>query len=231
VVTATGGISGRFSTLSQPAELATGTQFVAFYNVNSSNSVDLAVTPTSYSATLASSTVNAQYVAKVLDQLLGVNKAGTATASQDALLYSVAGQTAASLPGYAQALSGEIHAASAATLPQATQRLQQAVLARLGDFPMPPTQFNGVVGNTLASGAITGNNPLGLPTANMSSNPAVNPNTANVTSAAVADGRAWGEIAYQHGERSSSSALAMGSTTTCIKPYLVQICTPMLSVA
>ena len=205
VVTATGGISGRFSTLSQPAELATSTQFVAFYNVNSSNSVDLAVTPTSYSATLASSTTNAQYVAKVLDQLLGVNKVGTATASQDALLYSVAGQTAASLPGYAQALSGEIHAASAATLPQATQRLQQAVLARLGDFPMPLTQFNVVVGNTLASGALTGNNPLGLPTANMSSNPAVNPNAANVTSAAVADGRAWGEIAYQHGERASSS--------------------------
>jgi outer membrane autotransporter protein len=70
---------------------------------------------------------------------------------------------------------------------------------------MPPTQFNGAAGNTLASGAMTGNNPLGLPTANMSSNPAVNPNSANVTSAAVADGRAWGEIAYQRGERASSS--------------------------
>ena len=205
MVTATGGISGRFSTLTQPAELTTGTQFIAFYNVNSSNSLDLVVTPTSYSTTLAANTTNAKDVAKVLDQLLGVNQAGTATAAQGTLLYAVAGQTAASLPGYAQALSGEIHAASAATLPQATQRLQQAVLARLGDFPMPPTQFNGAGGNTLASGALTGNNPLGLPTANMSSNPAVNPNAANITSAAVADGRAWGEIAYQHGERSSSS--------------------------
>jgi autotransporter-associated beta strand protein len=205
MVTATGGISGRFSTLTQPAELATGTQFIAFYNVNSSNSLDLVVTPTSYSTTLAANTTNAKDVAKVLDQLLGVNQAGTATAAQGTLLYAVAGQTAASLPGYAQALSGEIHAASAATLPQATQRLQQAVLARLGDFPMPPTQFNGAAGNTLASGALTGNNPLGLPTANMSSNPAVNPNAANITSAAIADGRAWGEIAYQHGERSSSS--------------------------
>jgi hypothetical protein len=40
----------------------------------------------------------------------------------------------------------------------------------------------------------------------MSTNPAVNPNTVNVTSAAVADGRAWGEIAYQHAERASNSA-------------------------
>ena len=206
MVTATGGISGRFSTLTQPAELASGTQFVAFYNVNNSNSLDLAVTPTSYSTTLSSSTTNAKAVANVLDQLLGVNKTGTATAAQDSLLDAVAGQTAASLPGFAQALSGEIHAASAATLPQATQRVQQAVLARLGDFPMAPNQFNGgaVAGaNPLSSGAITGNNPSGLPTANMSSNPAVNPNSLHLTSAAVADGRAWGEIAYQRGERAS----------------------------
>jgi autotransporter-associated beta strand protein len=212
MVTATGGISGRFSTLTQPAELATGTQFIAFYNVNSSNSLDLAVTPTSYSTTLSSSTANAKEVANVLDQLLGVNKTGTATAAQDSLLYAVAGQTAASLSGFAQSLSGEIHAASAATLPQTTQRLQQAVLARLGDFPMAPNQLGGGAGagggnaaTPLSSGAITGNNPSGLPTASMSSNPLVNPKSANITSAAVADGRAWGEIAYQRGERSSNS--------------------------
>jgi outer membrane autotransporter protein len=205
MVTATGGISGRFSTLTQPSELASGTQFIAFYNVNGSNSLDLAVTPTSYSSTLSSSTTNAREVANVLDQILGVNKTGTATAAQDSLLYSVAGQTVASLPGFAQALSGEIHAASAATLPQATQRVQQAVLARLGDFPMAPTQLNGAGINPLSSGVITGNNPSGLPTANVSSNPAVHPNTANITSAAITDGRAWGEIAYQRGERSGNS--------------------------
>ncbi len=212
MVTATGGISGRFSTLTQPAELASGTQFIAFYNVNSSNSLDLAVTPTSYSTTLSSSTTNAKEVANVLDQLLSVNKTGAATAAQDSLLYAVSGQTAVGLPGFAQSLSGEIHAASAATLPLTTHRVQQAVLARLGDFPMAPNQLGGGagagVGNTptpLSSGAITGNNPSGLPTANMSSNPAVNPNAANLTSAAVADGRAWGEIAYQRGERSGNS--------------------------
>jgi len=205
IVTATGGILGRFSTLTQPAELVSGSQFIAFYNVNSSNSVELAVTPTSYSTTLLANTNNIKEVAKVLDQLLGVNKSGAATAAQDSLLYAVAGQTAASLPGFVQGLSGEIHAASAATLPQATQRLQQAVLARLGDFPFASTQLNSAAGSAFSSGAITGNNPLGLPTANMSSNPAVNPNSANVTSAAVADGRAWGEISYQRGERASSS--------------------------
>ena len=205
MVTATGGISGRFSTLTQPAELTSGTQFIAFYNVNGSNSLDLAVTPTSYSSTLSSSTTNAREVANVLDQILGVNKTGTVTAAQDSLLYAVAGQTAASLPSFAQSLSGEVHAASAATLPQATQRVQQAVLARLGDFPMPPTQLNGAGSNPLSSGAITGNNPSGLPTANVSSNPAVNPNAANITSAAITDGRAWGEIAYQRGVRSGNS--------------------------
>ncbi len=200
MVTATGGISGRFSTLTQPAELATGTQFIAFYNVNGSNSIDLATVPTSYASTLSSSTTNAKEVASVLDQVLGLNKTNTATSAQDQLLYAASGQTAASLPGFAQALSGEIHAASAATLPQATQRVQQAVLARLGDFPMAPNQLNGGAGagnapTPLSSGAITGNNPSGLPTSNMSSNPAVNPNSVNLTSAAVADGRAWGEIA------------------------------------
>ena len=205
IITA-GGITGRFTTLTQPAELSSGTQFIAFYNVNNSNSIDLAIAPTSYSNTLSSSTTNAKTVAGVLDQLLGVNKAGTASAAQDSLLYSVAGQSAANLPDFARSLAGEIHAASVATLPQTTQRVQQAVLARLGDYPMAPSQLNPALNNALLTGGISATNPSGLPTANMSTNPAVNPNTANVTSAAVADGRAWGEIAYQRAERASNSA-------------------------
>ena len=51
IVTAAGGITGRFTTLTQPEELNSGTQFIAFYNVNNSNSVDLATVPTSYSTT------------------------------------------------------------------------------------------------------------------------------------------------------------------------------------
>jgi len=204
IVTAAGGMTGRFTTITQPAELTSGTQFVAFYNVNNSNSIDLALTPTSYSTTLSSSTTNAKSVASVLDPLLGVNKVGTATTAQDSLLYAVAGQTAASLPVFAQALAGEIHAASAATLSQTTQRLQQSVLARLGDYPMAPSQINPALSNSVLTGSLSATNPSGLPTENMSSNPAVNPNTVNVTSAAVADGRAWGEIAYQRGNRASN---------------------------
>jgi uncharacterized protein with beta-barrel porin domain len=205
IITA-GGITGRFTSLTQPAELSSGTQFIAFYNVNSSNSLDLATVPTSYSTTLNSGTTNAKSVASVLDQLLIVNKSGTTSSAQDSLLYSVAGQSAASLPSFAQALAGEIHAASAATLPQTTQRVQQSVLARLGDYPMAPSQLNPALNNALLTGGISATNPSGLPTANMSTNPAVNPNSVNVTSAAVKDGRAWGEIAYQRAERVSNSA-------------------------
>ncbi len=206
MITAAGGITGRFTTLTQPAELSSGTQLIAFYNANGSNSVDLITVPTSYSTTLNSSTTNAKAVAGVLDQLLGVNKVGTSSAAQDSLLYVVAGQTAASLPIFAQALAGEVHAASAAALPQTTQRVQQSVLARLGDYPLAPSQLNPALSNSLLTGGISAANPSGLPTANMSTNPAVNPNGVNVTSAAVADGRAWGEIAYQRTERASNSA-------------------------
>jgi len=204
IITA-GGITGRFTTLTQPAELSSGTQFIAFYNVNSSNSLDLVTVPTSYSTTLSSSTTNAKSVASVLDQLLGLNKAGTASSVQDSLLYSAAGQTAASMPSFAQALAGEIHAASVATLPQTTQRVQQSVWARLGDYPMVPSQINPALNNALLTGGISATNTSGLPTASMSTNPAVNPNAVNVTSAAVKDGRAWGEIAYQRAERASNS--------------------------
>ena len=205
IITA-GGITGRFTTLTQPAELSSGTQFIAFYNVNSSSSVDLVTVPTSYSTTLSSSTTNAKSVASVLDQLLGVNKAGTSSSAQDSLLYAVAGQSAANLPDFARSLAGEIHAVSVATLPQTTQRVQQSVLARLGDYPMAPSQLNPALSNALLTGGISATNTSGLPTANMSTNPAVNPNAVNVTSAAAADGRAWGEIAYQRTERASNSA-------------------------
>ena len=170
IVTAAGGITGRFTTLTQPEELNSGTQFIAFYNVNNSNSVDLATVPTSYSTTLSSSTKNANSVASVLDQLLGVNKSGTASASQDGLLYAVAGQREANLPDFASSLAGEIHSASVATLPQTTQRVQQSVLARLGDYPMAPSQINPALSNALLTGGISATNPSGLPTTSTTSN-------------------------------------------------------------
>jgi hypothetical protein len=79
IATATGGISGRFATVTQPAELSSGTQLLAFYNVNNSNSIDLAVVPTSYSTRLASGTPTVVAAASILDQWVLLNKAGTAT--------------------------------------------------------------------------------------------------------------------------------------------------------
>ena len=205
IVTAASGITGRFTTVTQPAELSSGTQLIAFYNANNSNSLELATVPTSYSTTLNSGTTNVKSVAKVLDQLLSGNKSATLSTTQDQLMYAVAGQTAGSLPSFAQALAGEIHAASVATLSQTTQRLQQSVLAHLGDYSLTAFQINSGLSNAMLTGGISATNPSGLPTASMSSNPAVNPNTVNLTSAASANGSAWGEIAYQHGARVSDS--------------------------
>ena len=205
IVTASGGVTGRFAAVIQPAQLSGGTQFIAFYNVNNSNSIDLATVPTSYANSLDAEKDNAKSVARVLDQLLGVNQVNTATAAQDQLLYAASGQTAASLPAFVKALSGEVHAASAAVLPQAGQRLQQAVLARLSDYPIMPNLLNAALNNGLSSGLISGSNPIGLPTAAVGSNPAVNPNASAHASASLVNGNAWAEIAYQRGDRGGDS--------------------------
>ncbi|WP_158273404.1 IPTL-CTERM sorting domain-containing protein [Limnohabitans sp. 2KL-51] len=117
IATAAGGISGRFATLTQPAELTSGTQLLAFYNVNNSNSLDLAVVPTSYSASLAGSTPAVVSAASVLDQWVALNKAGTATATQNQLLLGVASQTAANLSAHVQQNAAQILATAAATAP------------------------------------------------------------------------------------------------------------------
>jgi hypothetical protein len=205
MVRASGGVTGRFAAVIQPAQLSSGTQFIAFYNVNNSNSIDIATVPTSYANTLDAEKDNAKSVARVLDQLLGVNQVNTATAAQDQLLYAASGQTAASLPAFAKALSGEVHAASVAVLPQASQRLQQTVLARLSDYPMMPNLLNPVLNNASSSGLISGSNPTGLPTTAVGSNPAVNPNASAHASASLVNANAWAEIAYQRGDRGGDS--------------------------
>jgi hypothetical protein len=117
MITTTGGISGRFTTLTQPAELSSGTQLLAFYNVNNSKSIDLAVVPTSYSTSLAGGTPSVMSAASVLDQWVLLNKAGTATAAQNQLLFGVASQSAANLSAYVQANAAEILATATATAP------------------------------------------------------------------------------------------------------------------
>lgn len=117
IATASGGIAGRFATLTQPTELTSGTQLLAFYNVNNSNSLDLALVPTSYSTQLAGSTPAVLLAASVLDQWVQLSQAGSLGAAQNQLLFGVASQTAANLPAYVQAHAAEIQANANAPIP------------------------------------------------------------------------------------------------------------------
>ncbi|MDP2868408.1 autotransporter domain-containing protein [Methyloversatilis sp.] len=132
IITADGGINGRFSTLTQPAGLAAGTQFAAFYDMAGSRSIDLLVIPLSYRTALADGNANARSAADLLDRLVELNLAGTAGAAQTTVLQAAATQGAAALPSFARALAGELHGATLAVVPQTTLRLQQAVMTQLG---------------------------------------------------------------------------------------------------
>jgi len=146
IATATGGISGTFSGITQPDGLATGTQFLPFYNYGGSNSLDLAVTPSSYATTLANTSSNTQSVAAVLDKLSTAQLAGTANSQQTSLMYATATQSASFLAGFAQGLSGEIYADTVAVISQSSQRVQSAVLARNSDSAVPIPSVNSVWG-------------------------------------------------------------------------------------
>jgi uncharacterized protein with beta-barrel porin domain len=204
IVTADGGISGKFATVTQPAELAAGTQFLPFYNMAGNNSVDLAVIPVSYKSTVdqASGNKNAQSVGAALDKLVLANQTGVSTATQDQLLYAGSTQTASSLSSYAQSLAGELYAATVAVIAQTTQRVQQAVLTRLGDTAGLALPNSSSAGNT--SLMATTNTALngGIAGTAVSSNPSVNPNTE---AKAFLNGNVWGDLAYQYGNRTSDS--------------------------
>ena len=199
IVTADGGISGKFSSLTQPVELSAGTQFLPFYNMTGNNSLDLAVIPKSYAATLSDINTNTRTVSRALDSMVVATQTGLSTSTQDQLLYATSAQNAASLPSYVQGLAGEIYPATITVVSQATLRAQQAVMSRLGDTVSASTAAGGMnpVVNSVNNIAIAGQAPL----ANVSSNPIVNPN-ATVTNAILNNGAAWGEIAYQRGNRS-----------------------------
>ncbi len=205
IITAAGGISGRFSSLVQPDGLASGSQFVSFYNMNSSNSLDLAVVPSSYKTTIssASGNRNAQSVGSALDQITLANTSGTSTSIQDKLLYSISNQKSGSgIASYAQSLAGEVYAAAVATIAQATQRVQQTVLTRLGDtagLSLPNSMTNATSNTALMNTTNTALNG-GLASSAVSTNPNVNP-----ASESFSNGNVWGELAYQKGNRASDS--------------------------
>lgn len=186
IVTANGGITGKFSNVTQPSELAPGTQFLPFYNMAGSNSIDLAVIPTSYQSTIAaaSGNANAQSLGDALTQIAQASLSGTATAAQDQLLYAISGQNSAQgIANLAQGMSGEVYAATVAVMAQTTQRTQQTVLRRLGDT-------TGLGLNVPMASGNAASNSGGAPSAK-----------GNVFS----NGNIWGDLAYQRGDRSSDS--------------------------
>ncbi len=198
IVTADGGISGKFSAITQPAGLASGTTFVSFYNQDGSNSLDLAVVPTAYGPASGGNT-NAQSMGAAIDKIVLANQAGNSTSAQDQLLYNVSGQSAGNLGAYLQGMSGEIYSASLAVVPQATLRVRQAVVNRLGDVAAPSMAAAaagaGAGSVPCTSNAVSPSNPGGMPTASTGCSGAAN----------IRSGAAWGEVAYQYGNRGSDN--------------------------
>lgn len=131
IVTAEGGINGRFASVAQPTGLAANTRFAVFYDALGSNSIDLRVVPTSYGQWVAGDNRNAAGVAAVLDRIVAADESGGVTTSQQQLLYVAATQSEAGLNRFVTALAGEVHGAMAAAAPQAGQRLAGSVLRQL----------------------------------------------------------------------------------------------------
>lgn len=127
IVTADGGVAGRFTTLAQADGMAPNTRLVAFYNVDGSNSIDLKVLPQSYGAWMANANGNSRAVGTAIDRIVDANQAGTSTMAQDQLLSLASSHSAETLGGFTRSLSGEVHAALTAAAPQAGWSLQNMV--------------------------------------------------------------------------------------------------------
>jgi fibronectin-binding autotransporter adhesin len=133
IITAGGGIVGKFAVFDQPAGLASGTRLAIFYDYLGNDSIDLRLVPTSYATVLAGSGMdaNARSAGGALDRILATDQGGAPTAAQNALSYEIGGLTMAQLPGAMTALAGEIHADLAAIAPQADQWLQGSIERQL----------------------------------------------------------------------------------------------------
>ncbi|WP_413672301.1 ESPR-type extended signal peptide-containing protein [Massilia cellulosiltytica] len=132
IVTADGGIAGRFDTLAQPDGMD-GTRMAAFYNVGGNNSIELKVLPASYADWSRGGNANSRAVAGALDRIVDLDQSGRAGERQDLLLYQVGSATADRLGGLLRRLSGEVHGSLAAAAPQAGWNLQRSVLKHTAD--------------------------------------------------------------------------------------------------
>ncbi|HEY4294117.1 autotransporter-associated beta strand repeat-containing protein [Luteibacter sp.] len=134
IVTAEGGVEGRFTTLEQPTDgLAANTRFLAFYGANAGHSIDLRVAPVSYAELLgAHAKRNGLSAAGALDDAVTALDAGNATAAQNGLLYAVSSLRADGVTTMVNSLSGEVHADQAAAARTAGLGMQRDVSDHLG---------------------------------------------------------------------------------------------------
>ncbi|MDF3980428.1 autotransporter-associated beta strand repeat-containing protein [Luteibacter sp. PPL554] len=133
IVTADGGVTGRFSAIQPSDGLPANARFVAFYGVNDGHSIDLRVAPVSYASLLgAGATRNDLAVAQVLSGTLDAQGTGTATAVQTGLLYAATAVDAAHVGAMVNGLSGEVHADEAAAARAAGLGIQRDVADHLG---------------------------------------------------------------------------------------------------
>lgn len=130
ILTAEGGIDGRFDTLVQPEGLAANTRLAAFYDYAGNDSIELKVLPASYASWARDAGANARSVGAALDRIVETDQAGKGSATQTALSYQTGSRNAQQLGDVLQGLAGEVHGALAAALPQANWELQRTLLQR-----------------------------------------------------------------------------------------------------
>ncbi|MGY3230956.1 fibronectin-binding autotransporter adhesin [Luteibacter sp. HA06] len=115
VVTAEGGIVGRFDSLTQPSDgLPTNTRFLAFYDLGGSNSIDLRVVPKAYSDFLgAGVSKNTLALAGALDRAVDAQVAGNG-AAYTAVVNAIGALDTDRIADTVKAMAGEVHADQAA---------------------------------------------------------------------------------------------------------------------
>jgi outer membrane autotransporter protein len=143
IVTAEGGIVGRFAAVTQPNGLVANTRIDTYYDVGNSHSIDLVIVPTSYQAYVhgLEANRNAQSAAGALDSLAQLKQAGAATTAQENLLYVLS--TRPDLQDTSTALAGEVHGALAAAAPLANRWLVDSVGRQLS-YGFQPSDGTGL---------------------------------------------------------------------------------------
>ncbi|NII52735.1 autotransporter-associated beta strand repeat-containing protein [Luteibacter sp. SG786] len=144
IVTADGGVEGRFDGIQQPTDgLPANARFLAFYGANAGHSIDLRVAPVSYATLLgAGAKRNSLAVAGSLDGAVQAMDAGTATAAQNELLYAVSAASADRAASLVGSLSGEVHADQAAAARSAGLGMQRDVSDHLATDRSPDMAHN-----------------------------------------------------------------------------------------